>query len=183
MKFCSKSKKKFFNGFTLAEVLVYVAVLMVVVLAVSSFFLWIVRSNAKAKAAREVLDSARMAMGIITSEIRDARSVYTPTSLFASSEGQLSLETEKYLISDETVGFVDFYLCGKQICFKKEGQAPFAITSDKTEVESLEFFQIAATSSAPSIQIDLTINYQGPVSRPEFQASINLESTASLRNY
>ncbi|PIP24772.1 MAG: hypothetical protein COX33_00090, partial [Candidatus Nealsonbacteria bacterium CG23_combo_of_CG06-09_8_20_14_all_36_125] len=43
----------FKKSFTLTEMLVYVAVLAIIVLAVSSFFLWTTRSNTKTRAMRE----------------------------------------------------------------------------------------------------------------------------------
>ncbi|MDO8424314.1 MAG: prepilin-type N-terminal cleavage/methylation domain-containing protein [bacterium] len=176
-------QKRLSKGFTLIEILVYIGVLVIVVLAVSSFFLWTIRSNAKSKAEIETLESARVAMGILTSEIREANSVYSPTSVFLSSGGQLSLETAKYLPAGETTSFIDFYLCAKRLCLKKEGQDPVALTSDRTEIESLEFFQVLTTSTAPSIKIDLKINYKTSSAGPGFKASASLSSTAALRSY
>lgn len=171
------------KGFTLAEALIYVGVLAIIVLAISSFFLWAVRSSAKSKAAVETLDSARTAIGVLMSEIREADSVYSPTSVFSVPAGQLSLETTKYFPPGETKGFIDFYLCAKRLCLKKEGQDPVALTSDKTEIEVLEFSQVMTTSTAYSVKIDLKMNYKAPVDRPEFKASVNLKSTAALRSY
>lgn len=171
------------KGFTLAEILVYIGVMSIVILAVSSFFLWAVRSNAKSKAEIEVLESARRALGILTSEIREAKSIYFPTSAFSTSTGQLSLETAKYPMPGEMAGFVDFYLCANRLCFKKEGQDPVALTSDKTEIENLEFIQVLATSTAPSIKINLKINYKNPLSKLELEAFVNLSSAASFRIY
>jgi len=174
-----KNKQK---SFTLTEVLIYIAVLAIVVLIVFSFFLWATRANTKAKAMREVLDNARRAMEIMTYEIKEAKSIYTPTSTFDSHPGQLSLETKKYLPEGETTSYIDFYLCGVQLCFKKESQNPITLTSDRAEVSNLMFSRIV-TSGIPSIQISLEINYKNPTGRPEYQASITSTSTASLRSY
>lgn len=163
------------NGFTLIEILVYISVLTIVILAVSSFFLWAIRSNNKAKAIRETHYSVRRAMDIISYEIREANSVYTPTT----NSNQLSLETTKYLPVDETSTFIDFFLCGTQVCFKKESQSPFALTSDRVEVNSLNFIQVASTS----VQIGIGINFENPENRSELQVFINATSTASIRAY
>ena len=155
------------------EILVYIAVLAVIFLAVSSFLTWSIKVGAKARAIREVTDNARRAMEIITYEIREAKSIYTPTS----TSTQLSLETNHYLPSGETSTYIDFYLCGQgnhTLCLKKESEDPIALTSDRVKVSNLEFLQIATTT--PSIQINLKIDYQD-------QASINLTSSASLRSY
>jgi len=171
------------KAFTLTEILVYIAVLAIITLTVSSFFLWTTYSNTKTKVMRETLDNARRAMEIMTYEIREARSIYTPTSLFSTSTGQISLETIKYLPEGERTTYVDFYLCQNRLCIKKEGQNPIPLTSDRLEVNNLEFTQIFTTSTVPSIQINLKVDYKAPVPKPEYQASVNLRGTASLRSY
>lgn len=166
------------KSFTLMEILVYVAVLAILVSAVSSYFLWTTRSNAKARAMREVADNARRAMEQMTYEIKEAKSIYTPTT----TANQLSLETAKYLPTGETTSYIDFYLCGTQLCLKKESQNPIALTSDRVKVSNIVFSQVV-TSNVPSIQINLKIDYKTSATRPEYQASINLQSTVSLRSY
>lgn len=164
------------------EILVYIAVLSIVVVAIVSFVLWSLRSNTKAKVMREVLDNARRAMEIITYEIKEARSIYSPTSIFDSHPGQLSLETSKYLPEEERTSYIDFYLCNNRLCFKKESQDPIVLTTDNVEVSNLVFTKIT-TGDISSIQIDLKIDYENPANRPEYQASVNLKSTTSLRSY
>ena len=171
------------NGFTLTEVLVYITVLTVIASAAASFFLWINRSNAKSRAIRESIDNSRRAMHIISHEIREASGIYTPTCSFSTTSSQLSLETSNYLPSGESRTYIDFFICGKQLCLKKEGQDPIAITSENVKVERLEFNQISTTSTAPSIQIGLGIEYNTPSLRSEEQFSVNTTSTASLRAY
>jgi type II secretory pathway pseudopilin PulG len=62
-------------GFTLIEMLVYIATLAIVILAVSYFFLWAIHSNTKTKVMRETLDDARRSMEIMTYNIREAKSI------------------------------------------------------------------------------------------------------------
>jgi len=69
------------------------------------------------------------------------------------------------------------------LCMKKESQSSVAITSDRVEVSNLTFKQIATSSSAFSIQINLTIRYKNPNNKPEYQASMETTTTVSLRNY
>lgn len=171
------------KGFTLMEALIYIGVLAIIISAVSSFFLWITRSNTKVRAMRETLDSARQAMEIMSHEIKEAKSIYTPTSIFSTSTSQISLETTKYLPEGENRTYVDFFLCEKRLCLKKEGQNPITLTLDNVEVKSLEFNQVATTSTIPSIQIVLRVDYKAPAERAEYQASVKLISTVSLRSY
>lgn len=177
----ANSKNK---GFTLTEALVYVAVFAIIIGAVASYLVWSSNSANKILAMREVLDSVRIASDIITSEIREAKGVYAPTSVFSSPAGQLSLETTKYLASGETdSSYIDFFLCGTRLCFKKEGQNPYPITSEKVEVEKLAFFPVSNSQSSSSVQTELKIKYKTASSKPEYQFFLESTSTASLRAY
>lgn len=170
MNFQGKKQK----GFTLMEVLVYLAVLAIIIASVSSFLVWAIKSNTKARAMREVLDNARRVMEIMVYETRGASSIYTPTS----TSTQLSLQTTRYLPPGDEVGYIDFYLCQETtLCFKKDSENPIALTSDSVEVDNLEFIQIATSS----VQINLGIIFKNPQNRPEYEASIDLSSTVSIR--
>lgn len=113
---------------------------------------------------------------MMTYEIKEAKGVYNPTT----TSNQLSLETRKYLAEGEDASYIDFYICDKQICVKKESQSPVAITSDRVEVDNLSFTLIGEKQS--SVQINLRISFKNPTNRPEYRASVDLTSTASLRN-
>lgn len=164
------------KGFTLMEVLVYLTTLSIIITAVFSFVLWAVRSNTKARAMREVTDNARRTMEILTHEIKEAKSVYVPTT----TSSQLSLETTKYLPAGEKTTYIDFYLCGNQLCLKKESQNPIALTSERVRVSNLVFERIV-TGETPSVEVNLEIDHLGD--KPEYTASLNLKSTVSLRSY
>lgn len=171
------------KSFTLIEILVYIAVLIIILLVISFLTIWFSKINLRLKAEREVFNNAQRAMEIIFYEIKEATSIYYPTSLFSTSSGQISLETKKYLSEGEKSSFIDFFICDKRLCLKKEGKEPIVITSDKVEITQLEFLMVATTTTIPSIKVNLTINYKNPKGKPELSSSINLSSTISLRSY
>jgi prepilin-type N-terminal cleavage/methylation domain-containing protein len=164
------------QGFTLIEILVYIGVLAILVLAISSFLVWAIKLNAKMKAMREVLDNAQRVMDILGYEIKLAKSIYTPTT----SLTQLSLETTHQLPSGEETTFVDFYPCQQRLCLKRENQEPLTLTSEKVEA-SWKFYQVF-NDSVPSLRVDLRVVYKNS-QLPEYQASLGLSSAFSLRNY
>ena len=165
-------KKQKVKGFTLIEILIYIGALSVIVVAVVSFVLWSVHSTTKARTMRETLYNARRAMQIMSYEIKIAKSIS-------------SSSTANYLALENTTT-TEFYLCGAALttlCQKKGAESPpISLTSDKVEVTNLEFIQVVS-STTPSIQINLRVDYKNPGNRPEYQASFNAKSTASLRSY
>ncbi len=152
------------KGFSLIEVVVSLAIMSMVLLFIFSFFWWMNFYNSQANGDTQALDNARTALDQITYEIRGAESVYTPTT----TSSQLSLQTARYLPAGETYTYIDFFLCGNAICFKKESQAPVMITSSQVSVSNLVFNQMA-NGSYPSVQVSLTVN------------GVTLNSTASIR--
>jgi len=170
------------NSFTLIEMLVYIGILVIILTVIFSVLIWSIHSNTKARVMEETLDNTRRAMEIMSYEIREAKSVYDPTSVFGSHPGQLSLETTHYLPEGEKTTYIDFYLCDSQLCLKKESQNPIPLTSGNVEVKNLIFTKIM-TGDIPSAEINLQIDYKNPNNRPEYQASSSLKSTISLRPY
>lgn len=172
-------KFKINSGFTLMEILIYVAVFSMIITVLFSFIVWLWHSNIKTQVMRETLANVEGAMQRMTHEIRDAQSIYTPTT----TSTQLSLEILRYLPEGESSSYLDFFLCETQLCLKKEAQDPIALTSDKVEIKNLSFSQVTAGTSTGSIQINLRAQYKNPQNLSEYQASVDVTSTVSLRSY
>ena len=166
------------KAFTLTEVLVYISVAFVVISAIVGFVFWLVNSNHKNRIARETANSAKRAMEIMDFEIKNAKAVYAPTTL----ANQLSLESVRYLPEGEISSYVDFYLCGIQLCLKKESQDPIVLTPESLGVSNLNFTYIK-NGSFESVKINLTLDYKNPSGRPEYNFSYTLNSAVSLRSY
>jgi len=172
-------KFKINSGFTLMEILVYIAIFSIIMAILTGFTIWITHSNIKIQVMRETLANVEGAMERMTYEIRNAQSIYAPTT----TSTQLSLEISRYLPEGESSSYLDFFLCGTQLCLKKEAQDPIALTSDKVEIKNLSFSQVTTGTSTGSIQINLKAEYKNPQNLPEYQASVNVTSTVSLRSY
>jgi type II secretory pathway pseudopilin PulG len=163
------------KGFSTVELLVFISILLLVFLIVTGFIFWFNFSNSKAKADREVLENSRSAMETMAYEIKWAESVYTPTT----TSSQLSLKTYDYLPSLEETSYIDFFLCGTRICFKKESYDPIFLTSDAIEVTALEFTHIS-TNGSESVRIRLAATYKNSSSPG---SSVDFTSTSALRSY
>jgi len=166
------------GGFSILEVLISIAIFSFILLTVMSFVFWMSSSNVKTKADADVLENAQRIMDTITYEVRGAKSIYTPTT----TATQLSLETLRYLPTDETTSYIDFFVCGTSICLKKESQSPLPLNPDSVQVTSLAFSQVQ-NGSTPSIEVSLTMAAKNPSGQIGSSASVTLQSTIALRSY
>ena len=164
------------KGFTLLELVIYIAVLSLVLLLASSFVFYFAKSNYQSAGDREVLDNARRVLEIMAYEVSGATGVYTPTT----SATQLSLETSRYVPKGESTTYLDFFICQTRICEKKDSQNPIYLASDSVSVTSLVFNRISI-NGATSIKMTVTLRYKNTFNGS--QPSVTLTSTAALRSY
>lgn len=172
------------RGFTLIEAIIYIAVLSVMILVVSTFFLWVNKASIKATVMEETLNNASKAMELIVYEIKTSQEIYQPTSIFSNDIGQISLKTNEFKPDGESATIIDFFICNNnRICLKKESQNPIFLTSESVSVEKLKFDLVFNDELEPTVTIDLQVDYNSPLEKPEYQYSVNLKTTTTLRNY
>ncbi len=166
------------GGFTLLELLVYIAIFAILMVSITLFAIAFIKTTAKSRVKKEVSLGCYSAMKVMVYEIKRANNVYTPTSVFDSSSGQLSLETSQELPEGEQITYIDFYLDGnKKLYLKREEQNPQLLISENLKVTNLEFEHLS--SSLESVRINLTLEYD--TSASEYQYSYSLSSSGSIR--
>lgn len=169
------------SGFTLTEILVYSAMVVLIMVAIITFGLSAIRAGVKIKTNTEVIENARRAIEVVSYEIKKSKSVYAPTSVFGSSPGQLSLEQSADLSSGEASGFVDFFKCQESLCLRRESSNPVLLTSDKVRIANLVFKQLLNSESMPSVQIVLKVESAVASALPQFSSAIEITTTVNLR--
>ncbi len=175
-KLKTKNKK---NGFTLIEMVVYVALIGVIFIVLFNIIFFIIRANNKIIALSRISSNAHSAMERMTYEIINSQKVYLPTSNFSSSGAQLSLVTPIGASANEEITFVDFYVENETLFLKKEGLNPMALTSSDVLVSDMEF-SYYKNDSRESVTIDMTVN---PRSSAMSDSAIHLINTVALRSF
>lgn len=163
------------------EMLVYTALLGAVSASVFSFVIWSMQTAAKAKAMREVTAQADRLIRQAADAVQGAESIYAPTSVFGSDDGQLSLEIAQEGVSGEPFLFSDIYLCGSRACRKDEGADPAALTSDRVSVDALRFDPAGPAEDPRSVRMQVTVSFVSPSDRPQFQSSLSVTTSATIR--
>lgn len=163
------------KGFTLVELLTYIAILGIILVALISFLYWVVRAKSKLQANFALESSAHFMLNRLEREIRSAEGVYTPTT----SSNQLSLHTRRDVASGEESTYIDFYLCGDKLCMKKEFENPVSLTGEEVSVQNLNFEGIEG--NPPSMKIDMELFCDSFLRGGDDPPTLNISTIFSLR--
>lgn len=162
------------KGFTLVEILLYLAVLSIIVFALSSFLFLAYTSRVRATVIAEVEQQGSQTMSIITQNIRNAVSITAPAS--GSTAASLTL-TEYTGANSPTV----FDQSGDTLRITEGVAAAVNITSNRVVVSNLSFQNLSRPSTPGVVQIKFTLTHINPSNRGEYIYSKDFTSTASLR--
>ena len=165
------------KGFTLIELIIYVAIVGLVAGAFVSFSIAVTNSNTKTYVAQEVQANSRIALDLITQKIQAATGVNLVDSTFGSDPGVLSLS----FASDDLDPTIIQLSEDDGILQVVEGvSSPVNITSDEVKVTNLQFTNLTGTSDKENIKIDLTVEYDASED-VEFKYAQTLETSATVR--
>lgn len=167
------------KGFTLVELLVYVALFAIVVTLAIQFTLGIVNASARSNAKEEVAIGASSILQAFDALARGAQAVYDPTSNFIGDPGQLSLVTSNTPPPNEKTSYIDMYLDGGRFCVKREVSGVACVSSMKVEVTSLNFRKMTQAGGAESVQARFTIRFR--TQSPKYYATQTFQTSARLR--
>jgi len=161
------------NGFTLIEVILYVAIVTIVITALVQFAIVIVNNNTKSATQQEVYNNARFISEKIKYEIRNA------SGINSLSTSQIILATTDVNTNPTTVS-----LSGNNIFIKRAGFAPINLNSTYTTISNLSFINYSSSDlKTKNIQYTFTISAAfGNQARQEYQESLSIQSSAELRS-
>lgn len=170
------------SGFTLTELVLYVFLLSIVMVAVIQVVLVVLEANVKSGTREEVLSDSLLAMEALRNEIRQAEWIYTPTSVFGSHPGQLSLVTTKLAPSGENTSFIDFFISDdERLCTRRDGGATQCLTSLAVRVTDLRFVRLATAVGPEAVETYLTVEARS--SRAELLSTYSTQSSDVIRSY
>ncbi|MEK7585108.1 MAG: type II secretion system protein [Patescibacteria group bacterium] len=154
------------RGYTLIEAIIYVAILAMLCVTFISLLFAMTRSYTSFRLAREITDSALIALERMTYEIRRASSIDLAQSTLDTHPGHLTLNTTD---ENDAPTTIEFYLTADNILLIEEGGAgqTASTSAARITVENLVFKQIN-TTEGEAVKVELTLsNNQGQVSRTE----------------
>ncbi|MBP6888840.1 MAG: prepilin-type N-terminal cleavage/methylation domain-containing protein [Candidatus Pacebacteria bacterium] len=163
------------KGFTLIEMILYVAICSMLLLSLSTMFSFLLGSRVKSQAITEVNQQGFFVMHLLTSSIRNAKSVDTPA--MSATSPTLSITTQSPLLSPTVIG------TSNQVIVLTEGAATaLPITNSRISVSSLLFENISSSSSTDRVvRISYTLTYKSASLRQEYSYSKTFTGSATLR--
>ena len=161
------------KGFTLIEVLIYIAIIGIVVTSFITFSLSISETKNKNYVIQEVHANSRVALNLISQKIRGTQGVVNPT------EG----DTSNTLVLDipDTDDNLTFNVEGNVLNITEGTAIPLAITSDEVKVTNLVFSNLTPTGERANIMVEITVEYNNAGTDIEYTYSQNLQTAVSLR--
>lgn len=166
------------TGYSLIEVVVYTALVVVVGGVTAALTMQMVQSVGRSRASLTALDNARRAMDVMTREVSYADSIYEPTT---DSSSQLSVQTKHGLNEGDPwpYTYVDYFVVDGKLYEKRESGIS-QITSDNVVVDN---FTITSLNNNSAVNIILTVHYLTTRSDLQQQSTVTLHSLIALRSY
>lgn len=163
------------RGFTLIEMILYVAICSVLLLSLSSMFSYLFASRVKSQAITEVNQQGFFTMHLITSTIRNAKSVDIPT--MGNSSSSLSITVQSPLFSPTV-----FDVSSSTLFIREAGGVGVPLTSSRISVSSVLFENVSSASSTDRIvRIRYTLSYRSGSPRQEYAYTKTFSGSATLR--
>lgn len=153
----NRSKFKFYTaGFTLVEMVIYIAILSVIVVLVISSVLAMSKSLSSINTSRKINNFAETSLERLVREIRFAGSVDTLGSTFGVNPGILKLNTIDPASESPTT--VEFYIDGTDLMIKEGAGVAEDITPSSLSITNLIFYDIVVPGISESIKIEIEVN-------------------------
>lgn len=146
--------KKNLGGFTLVEMLVYVAILAVIFVLAINITLAMMRAFTDIRVSRDINNAATVALERITRETRAAYDIDGAQSTFGTHPGRLTLLTKDAAGSNTSV---EFFVSGSTLRIKEGGVDRGALTPQRVVVDNLVFYSLTGVrSKAVKIEMQIT---------------------------
>lgn len=178
---CQRSGVRCRSGFSLLELLIYIAILAVMMTVVVGIFISLNKGRGASEARGEVNSNIRFAVEKISQDLRSATSSAAITSPNSTSTptGILTI-----IIGSDTISYAT--TTDNKLQRSKNG-VPETVTSDAVKINSLSFKRleninpIFGTSTAfVSVEVNVSAGYRSE--SPDWQYEESKKATVGIRN-
>lgn len=162
------------SGLTLIEFILYIALLSVLLLALSGFYGLVLRSRAKAQTIAEVEQSGAQIVQIITQTIRNATAINSPS--LGNSASSLSVSVVNAGQSPTI-----FDLSNGVIRIKEGAGTAVDLNNGRVSAANLNFYNFSRVSTPGVISFSFTLTRNNASGRNELDYTKTFYASAALR--
>lgn len=146
---------KKYNGVSLIELIVYVGIMAIILLALGSFIISSQKMGKKNQAINEVEFQGNQLIRFVAQSIRNSKTINSPTA--GNNTASLSIDTDVFG-NNPTV----FDLSSGKLRIKEGSNAAVDLNSDQVQVSNLIFKNLANVGTKGIIYVQFDINYLNP---------------------
>lgn len=161
------------RGTTLIEVLLYSLLVSCFLFLISYFAASAIGNKTKNDIGAEVNDNAQIVTEEISFNLRNAKTISSPATP-GQSDSALVITTA----DGKQKGF---NLADGHLQISENGGVPVAMTSANIVVSNLVFTNLSSPSTEGNIRIQMDLAYRNPGGATEFNVSVKIDTTATLR--
>ena len=174
---CSKrTKANLVSGFALVEMIVYISIMVIIMLAVINIIISITKSNKFSSIENNIKNSEISGLEEMTREIRNDKSIDYNQSVFNSSDGILFLNTLDQNVNTKTIKFYSEGQILKEDIGGVSTSTGVVLTQKDVKVLSMIFKRID-TPKSKAVKIELVLSSLNS----DFIKNENFYSTIVLR--
>lgn len=163
------------SGYTLIELILYISLSAIMLLAISMTLSTFLESRIKSQVISEVNGEGMQVMQLITQTIRNAKGINSP--LIGTSDTSLSLSVIDPL-KDPTI----FDLSGGEIRIKEGANPEISLTNISRVTSSGLLFENLSHALTPgTISVSFTLSHLNPSGKNEYNYSQSFYGSATLR--
>ncbi len=173
MKNLFKKIKKH-NGFTLVEMLLYVAISSTMLIALVGGLSVVLESRVRNQVSSEVEQQGLQVMQIITQTVRNADAINSPTA--GNTASSISLKT-----FSTTTNPTIFNLSNGVVRITEATGTPIDLTNSHVTVSNFSFQNLSRSGTTGTVRINFQIDYLGGNSTKEYVFSKTFNGSATIR--
>ncbi|HSX07132.1 MAG TPA: prepilin-type N-terminal cleavage/methylation domain-containing protein [Candidatus Saccharimonadia bacterium] len=162
------------SGYTLIELILYVAILGILLTATVGFFGMIADARVKSQTISEVNDQGTFAIDYLTQTVRNATSITTP--LTSTSGSSLTL-----VVPTASLSPTIFSLSGTTLQVQEGAGAAVALTNSKVQVTNFTVKNLTRSGTSGIVQISITLSRVNTAGRNEYDYTQTFTTSAAVR--
>lgn len=163
------------EGFTLIEILIYVAIFSVILFSMITFVFRVIEDRTKTIVDREVQQNTRFVLDRINETARNAIRIKVPSPNATSTALVLKM-------ADPVLDPTRFELKGGVVWMKEGKRNARPLTTSQVTVTSLLFSNVSYAGTPGAVKTDLSLEYRNTTGRIEYDKSLTVVSNSvSLR--